>query len=121
MTQCLLVDEDRNGRREMSALLGGFGFDLSESADADAALQLCRATPPDIVVMTGRVGGMGPADFVKRIRRPGRGKTPIVLVCADGPDTDEIGRAILEGAAECLVRPFDRELLAFKLRQVGLI
>lgn len=121
MPQCLLVDADRAGRRELSDLFGGFGFDLSETADADTALQACRASPPDIVVMTGRAGGMRSADFVKRLRRAGRGRAPVVLLCAEGPDAEEIGSAILQGAAECLVRPFDRELLAFKLRQVGLI
>ena len=34
----------------------------------------------------------------------------MVLVCTDKPDTDEIGRAIIEGAAEYLLKPFDREI-----------
>lgn len=121
MLQCLLVDEDRKGRRELSELFGGLGFDLSETGDADAALRACRVSPPDVVVMTGRMGGMSSADFVRKLRKNRHGKAPVVLLCAERPDTEEIGRVILEGAAECLVRPFDRDLLAFKLRQVGLM
>lgn len=121
MTQCLLVDEERKDKRELWTMLGGFGFEMSESADADAALKSCRTSPPDVVVMTSRMAGMSAADFVRKLRKTGRGKAPVVLMCADSPDSEEIGRAILEGAAECLVRPFDRDLLAFKLRQVGLI
>ena len=37
------------------------------------------------------------------------------------PDTDAIGRMIMDGASECIVKPFNQELVSLKLRQVGLI
>ena len=52
---------------------------------------------------------------------PARGKPPVVLLYTDQPDTETIGRVILEGAAECLMKPLDRDLLEFKLKQVGLL
>ena len=120
MTRCLLVDEDHDERQALGRLLGPFGFDLAETANADAAIKHCRAHSPDMVMTTDRIG-MSPAEFVKRIRRGARGRKPVVLVCTDKRDTSEIGRAIIEGAAEYLLKPFDRELLEFKLKQVGLL
>lgn len=121
MTQCLLVDEDGGERRELSRLFGRFGFSLAESRSAAEALQHCRLHRPDIVVISDQVGGMTSSEFVRRVRRTGHGTAPIVLVCTDKADTDSIGRMIMDGAAECLMKPFDQELLAFKLKQVGLI
>ncbi|CAN5367350.1 response regulator [soil metagenome] len=123
MTRCLLVDEDGAERRIVGQLLGSYGFELAETANADAALKHCRSHQPDIVITGDRLGGMTASEFVKRVRRTANhGKRqPVVLVYTDQADTEEIGRAIIEGAAEYLLKPFDRELLEFKLRQVGLL
>ena len=121
MTRCLLVDEDQQERSALGRLLGEYGFEMSESASADAALQHCRKYAPDVVVTAQRLGGMPPAEFVKRVRSATRGRKPVVLVCIDNADSGEIGPAIIEGAAEYLLKPFDREILEFKLKQVGLL
>jgi two-component system, chemotaxis family, chemotaxis protein CheY len=121
MTRCLVVDEDQQERSALGSLLGEYGFELSESGTVDGALQHCRRFAPDVVVTVERLGGMAAAEFVKRIRSASRGRKPVVLVCADKADSGKIGRAIIEGAAEYLLKPFDREILEFKLRQVGLL
>ena len=53
------------------------------------------------------------------MRRAANGRKPVVLVYTEKANTDEIGSAIIEGAAEFLLKPFDRDLLEFKLKQVG--
>jgi two-component system chemotaxis response regulator CheY len=121
MTRCLLVDEDHVARQALSELLGQYGFDMAETASADAALKLCRTNLPDIVVTADRVGSMSAGEFVKRVRRAANGRKPVVLVYTEKANTDEIGSAIIEGAAEFLLKPFDRDLLEFKLKQVGLL
>lgn len=121
MTRCLVVDEDHDERSALGRLLGNYGFELSETGTADAALRHCRQFVPDVIITTERLGGMPPAEFIRRVRRTGRGCKPVVLVCTEKADSGEIGRAIVEGAAEYLLRPFDREILEFKLRQVGLL
>jgi len=121
MTRCLVVDTNHQERLALRRLLDQYGFELSESGTADAALQHCRKHAPDVVVTAERLGGMAPAEFVKRVRSASRGRKLVVLVCGDTADSGEISRAIIEGAAEYLRRPFDREILEFKLRQVGLL
>lgn len=120
MAQCLVLDRNMEERQEMKTLLSGYGFELLESGDAEAALKACRTRTPDVIVMADHVG-MDCDEFIRRVRKGARGKRPVVLVYTAGDDIDHIGRAIIEGAAECLVKPFDRELLEFKLRQVGLL
>ena len=64
MTRCLLVDEDQQERSALGRLLGEYGFEMTESGTADAALQHCRKFTPDVIVTAERLGGMPPAEFV---------------------------------------------------------
>ena len=121
MTRCLLVDDNIDTRREVSRVFGHLGFELAESANANEALDHCRVHGPDVVVVSQRIGETGPRDFVRRVRRANRQKAPVVLVYSDRPNAESIGRMIIDGAAEFLMRPFDQDLLAFKLKQVGLL
>jgi two-component system, chemotaxis family, chemotaxis protein CheY len=120
MTEILLVDESRAERHDLARLLGGHGLEIIEVEGAEEALRRCAHRAPDAVIVTERIG-IPPADFVKKVRRNARGRRPLVLLYTDRPDTDAIGRAIMEGAAECLIKPLDPELLRFKLTQIGLL
>ena len=62
-----------------------------------------------------------PKDFVRRLRRNARGKAPVVFLYAETADTELIGQSILQGAADVLMKPFDRDILQFKLRQAGIV
>jgi len=121
MTQCLIVDSSASERRNLEYLLTPYGFDLAASSDFDDALAYCRRQVPDVVMFADRPGGPDAAGFIRRLRTLGRGHTPIVLVCADEADAENVGRAIWAGATDCLVRPFDAEVLDAKLRMSGLI
>ena len=121
MAQCLLIDEDRAERQHLSRLLAGLGIDTAETGAAEEAVAFCNDNSPDVVMMAAGIPGRMPKDFVKRMRRARHGKTPVVIVYADRPDTEMIGRSILEGAADVIMKPFDRDLLRFKLKQAGVI
>lgn len=43
-----------------------------------------------------------------------------MLYCSDNSDPESLSALILEGASECLIKPFDDELLEFKLLQSGI-
>jgi two-component system, chemotaxis family, chemotaxis protein CheY len=121
MVECLLIDRDPLERHRVSLLLSDLGLDFAESSAALDGLQYCNDNSPDVVVMAASPEGMTPSDFIRRVRRTARGKKPVVILYADKPDADEIGQSILEGAAEFIMQPFDRELLQFKLHQAGVI
>jgi two-component system chemotaxis response regulator CheY len=121
MTQCLIVDSSPCARRKLECLLSPYGFDLAAMTDMDDALDYCRREAPDVVLLADRPGGPDAVGFIRRLRTLHRGRQPIVLVCADEADAENIGRAIWAGAADCLVRPFDAEVLDAKLRMSGLV
>jgi two-component system, chemotaxis family, chemotaxis protein CheY len=121
MVQCLLIDRDPEERSRISALLTGMGLDFAEFSLAEEGIAYCNDNKPDVVVMQAYGDTVEARDFVRRVQRNGRQKKPVVIFYADRPDVGTIGNSIMDGAADFLVMPFDRELLSFKLRQAGVI
>lgn len=98
-----------------------FGFRIATAVDGDEALSLCRASMPDLILLDHVMPRMDGLEFLKRLQRMRGGDRPVVLFCSGQSDSETLSTAIWEGAAECLVKPFDAELLAFKLQQVGVV
>jgi two-component system chemotaxis response regulator CheY len=121
MTHCLIVDHCETERARVQDMLSAYKFDVDVAAGADEALAKCRGVMPDMIVMSESLGGMDAFDFIKRVRRARCGREPVVLVYADQAEAGHIGRAIWEGASECLVKPFDADVLEGKLKQVGVL
>ncbi len=121
MTNCLIVDACQDERHRVSGMLSAYGFELEQAEDAGEALARCRKEMPDVIIVSERLSDMSAFDFIKRIRSRQHDRAPIVLVYSEAADPPRIGRAIWEGASECLVQPFDAAVLDDKLRLVGLI
>jgi PleD family two-component response regulator len=121
MTRCLLIDEDTKDSRTLHQLLAALGLDTAQKAQFDEALDYCNDNAPDLVMLAASGSAQRPRDFVRRLRRVVRGKKPVVFLYAETPDTEIIGQSILQGAADILMQPFDREILQFKLKQAGII
>lgn len=120
MTRCLLIGEEGRGRQHLNEMLSGLGLEMSLTTGGDDALRVCNDNSPEVVMLSARASGGAPPDFVKRLRMTSRGKPPVVFLFAETPDTEMFGQTILEGAADVLMMPLDRDLLHFKLRQAGI-
>ena len=120
VTRCLLIDEDKASAKRLQALLADLGLETDQAAAPDEALRHCNATAPDIVMLSAAASASQPRDFVRKLRRSNAGKTPVVILYAKTPDTQMISQSILQGAADVLMQPFDRDILQFKLRQAGI-
>ena len=76
---------------------------------------------PDVVVMEAS-GVKAAKEFLRLVRYQGRSRRrPVVILYADKPNMESVGETIIEGAADFLVKPFDRDLLLFKLEQAGVL
>ena len=121
MTQCMIIEGSREQRALLAGMLSPYGFELEQVADAGKALERCRDVMPDLVVVPEQLAQMDAVSFIKRLRRGGRERAPVVFVCAQETDPEFIGRTILAGATECLVAPYDAEVLDEKLRLAGVV
>ena len=119
MVSCILIDKNPDERQRVQGFLTSLGISCLACENPEEGIRLCRDGQPDIVIMES---SKLPAakDFLRLVRYQGRNNhRPIVLMYSKKADIEIMSGSILEGAAEFLVSPFDRDLLRFKLEQFG--
>ncbi len=120
MVSCILIDKNPDERQRVQGFLISLGIACDACENPDEGIRLCRDGQPDIVIMeTSKLPAA--KDFLRLVRYQGRSNNrPIVLMYSKKADIEIMSGSILEGAAEFLVSPFDRDLLRFKLEQFGI-
>lgn len=109
----VFADDDPAMREMVGEVLRSAGFRARLIADASAALEQIRHSPPDLVILDYR---MGPPDGLAICRGiksdPRLEHLPVLILTAEGSVEDRI-QGFEAGANDYLAKPFDaRELLA---------
>jgi two-component system, chemotaxis family, chemotaxis protein CheY len=121
MINCLLIEKNPVERQRLSNLLAGLGLSCSEREGAEEGIKYCHDRRPDVVVMEVHTAKAA-KDFMRLVGYQGRSAhKPVVILYADAPDVETMASGIMDGAADFLMKPFDRDLLQFKLQQAGVL
>jgi two-component system, chemotaxis family, chemotaxis protein CheY len=118
---CLVVDDSRVVRKVARRILEANGFDVTEAADGQQALDSCRASLPDCVLLDWNMPVMDGLTFLKSLRAEFGHDNPPVVFCTTENDMDHIEAAVANGAQEYIMKPFDEDILTSKFAQVGLL
>ena len=119
---CLVVDDSRVVRRVAIRIANELGFACEEAADGKQAFEQCRKTMPDAVLLDWKMpGGMDGQQFLEKLRKLNNGRHPKVIFCTTESGRVDIQKALKFGADEYIMKPFDRDILESKFRQVGLL
>jgi two-component system chemotaxis response regulator CheY len=121
MKTCLVVDDSSVIRKVARRILEGLDFKISEAEDGQQALEQCRSALPDAVLLDWNMPVMDGYDFLKALRRLPGGDGPKVVFCTTENDVTHIVRALEAGADEYIMKPFDKDVIAIKFRQLDLI
>ncbi len=111
----LVVDDDPAVGRVLEALLGQAGVACQHVLDGQSAIEVLRERPVDVVVTDLRMPGMSGVELLDEIveRWP---EIPVILMTAHG--TVEVAvEAMKKGAADFVLKPFDREEILFTIRK----
>jgi two-component system response regulator AtoC len=111
----LIIDDEKNLRESLAAYLRTEGLESLLCASADAARELLETERVDAVVVDLRMPGMSGLDFLAWLREGGPA-VPALMISAHGDVADAV-EAMKRGAADYLVKPFDPEELAVRLRK----
>ena len=121
MVSCLLIEANRDEGQRVSGLLETLGFECTVRQTADEGIRFCHEEHPDLIVMEASELPSA-REFLRLVRYQNRTtKRPVVILYADKPDLEAVGESIMDGAADFLMKPFDRDLLQFKLEQAGVL
>ena len=118
---CLVVDDSRVVRKVARRILEANGFAVTEAADGQEALDTCRQTMPDCVLLDWNMPVVDGITFLRRLRTEFGPNNPPVVFCTTENDMGHIEQAITAGAQEYIMKPFDEEILLGKFAQVGLL
>jgi two-component system, chemotaxis family, chemotaxis protein CheY len=95
-------------------------FTASEAENGRDALDQCRMSMPDAVLLDWNMPVVDGIDFLIALRKEQGGNAPKVIFCTTENDVEHITRAISAGANEYIMKPFDRDIIEAKFHEVGL-
>ncbi len=99
----VLVADDEPGMREtLIDILEGSGYDVTEAADGDAALEAIRRGHYDVVVMDIRMPGRDGVAVLREVGDP----PPVVILMTAYANQAQIREARLANAFAVLSKPF---------------
>jgi two-component system chemotaxis response regulator CheY len=118
---CLVVDDSKVIRKVARRILEDLGLEIAEASDGMEALAWCRAAMPDAVLLDWNMPVMNGIEFLRHLRREPGGDKPTVVFCTVENDLEHIREALAAGANEYIMKPFDGDIIASKLVEVGLV
>ena len=118
---CLVVDDSRVVRKVARRILEANGFTVTEAGDGQQALDTCRISLPDCVLLDWNMPVMDGLTFLRALRQEFGPDKPPVVFCTTENDMSHIEAAIAHGAQEYIMKPFDEDILTGKFAQVGLL
>ena len=121
MKHCLVVDDSRVVRRVARRILEELQFEISEAEDGKIALDACRLSMPDAILLDWNMPNMTGIEFLRALRRERGGDKPVVVFCTTENDVSFISAAMEAGANEYVMKPFDKEIIESKFSEVGLV
>ena len=121
MKTCLIVDDSSVIRKVARRILEGLDFAVTEAEDGEDALRNCGRMLPDAVLLDWNMPRMDGFEFLHALRRMAGGDMPRVVFCLTENDVGLVARARHAGADECMLKPFDGEIVRSKFEAIGLV
>lgn len=121
MRVCLVVDDSRVVRKVARRIAEEFGFQCEEAEDGSVALEYCKKMMPDVILLDWNMPVMNGIEFLEALRAEPNGNEPKVVFCTTENDVSQIQKAVVAGADEYIMKPFDSDIIKLKFIQVGLL
>ncbi|MGE3624512.1 MAG: PleD family two-component system response regulator [Bdellovibrionales bacterium] len=121
MKTCLLVDDSRVIRKVARQIFEISGYTCNEAENGLVALDICRRELPDLILLDWNMPEMDGLEFLKALRREPDGDKSIVVFCTRQNDPAQIWQALMAGANEYIMKPFDADIVTGKLELLGLV
>jgi len=110
----LVVEDEEALVAGLEYALAREGYELLLARDGQAALELLRATAPDLVLLDVMLPKRSGLDVLAALRREGR-SVPVILVTAKGTELDKV-KGLDLGADDYVTKPFGLSELLARIR-----
>ena len=120
MQVIMIVDDSPVIRKVADRLLRDMGFIVVEAGDGSEALSMCSHKMPDAILVDWDLPAMSGTEFIQEFRGLDGAQRVKIPYCTSEIMVSEMTRAKRAGANGFLMKPFDRNILDTKLREIGL-
>jgi two-component system chemotaxis response regulator CheY len=118
---CLIVDDSKIVRKVMRKIIEPLGFAILEAEDGQQALDAFEQDEIELVMLDWNMPVMNGMEFLLALRARTDLTQPMVVFCTTENEFTKIQEALMNGANEYVMKPFDEEIIRGKLEQLGLI
>lgn len=123
MAKAMVIDDSKAVRMILTRSLNKLGYEVCTAADGKEALATLEQQAPDVdfFLVDWNMPEVSGLEFVQRLRRmPTYAGVPLMMVTTE-TEIDQMIRALDAGANEYVMKPFTDEIIADKLRLLGVL
>ena len=114
MLRILVVDDDKNTRMLLSAVLGNAGYEVSLASNGLEALEVLDKEHVDLVVLDIMMPKMNGYEFTQTLRE-NHDNIPILMVSAKQLPADK-HKGFLVGTDDYITKPIDDEEMLYRIK-----
>ncbi|MHB1674357.1 MAG: response regulator [Acidobacteriaceae bacterium] len=123
MSKAMVVDDSRTIRIILTKMLSDLGFEVCPAGDGKEALEVAEREKGafSVIMADWNMPEMNGLELVKRLRSdPRLASVPIMMITTE-TETRQVMAALEAGANEYVMKPFSRDIIADKLRLLGVL
>ncbi len=113
---CIIADDSKIMRMLLSKIVENLGYNVNEAENGDDLLRLYMNLQPDLIISDWDLPLYDGIDILYKIRSDKKIKQPIFMFCAYTKDINIIEQALAAQADDFIMRPFDEDIIAGKLK-----
>lgn len=121
MKIAMVVDDSKIVRKVTQKILESLEYSVVEAENGHMALDVFAQHHPSLIMLDWHMPEMNGLEFLKALRARDDGKDAVVIFCTTVTDFSHIQEAMLAGANEYVMKPFDEHIIRGKLEQLGLM
>ena len=121
MPSCVIADDSKIMRMLLTKIMENFGYIAQEAEDGEDLLEQCAKDTPDLIISDWKLPLIDGLDVLYKIRSDKKIKQPVFMFCSYIKDEATIKQAIDAGADDFIMRPFDEDIIASKLRIIKVL
>ena len=123
MAIAMVIDDSRAMRMILSRSLVQFGYEVHTAGNGKEALAYLENDAPEMALMLvdWNMPEMDGLEFIKRVRAIPRYAASLLMMVTTETEVDQMVKALEAGANEYVMKPFTDEIIADKLRLMGVM
>lgn len=121
MKTCLIVDDSKIVRKVIQRIVEVLGFQILEAENGKEAVDQVKRHKVDVIILDWNMPVMDGMECMKAIRADASIEQPKIIFCTTENEFGKIQQAMMNGADEYVMKPFDDAIIGGKMRQLGII